>query len=1249
MVIIKYIKEHVYYLRFFTVAKIFILPIVFITSSCSNNNDLNEEQIGAPTGTLGKTDSILPPVTVLITNPDTACVKGCPPPNIISLPRIPNNQAPTLQNGEIQKLLPPEKKTAILLSNYQNYNTSNGLCSDAINCSIIDKMGNLWLGSAFDGVIRYDGKTFTNFTKQNGLPSNEIRSIMEDKLGNIWLGTNGGGLSRYDGKSFTNFSTAQGLGNNSVLAILEDKSGDIWLGTSGGISRYNSQTNRIKYGKLFKNFIMFQNNIVSDIIEDKKGNLWFASDRSGVAKYDGKRFSNYTNAHGLSSNSIRCIYEDKSGAIWFGSYNGVSRYKPQPDSIFQPKSIANYTVEQGLVDNRVKKIMEDKMGILWFATAGGLSSYNPMSAGDKGVMFSNFTSAQGLANNSVSSISVDKSNNLWFGTNGSGVSRFEGNALKNFTTSQGLGNNKIRSIMQDKSRNLWFGGGYGGASCYNGISFTNYSKDQGISISNAVFSIIEDKKGNLWFGTYNKGVSRYDGKCFTNYSKAQGLVHDVVLCMIEDKKGNLWFGTSGGGISCYNGKFFTNYNIEQGLVNNIILCITEDKKGNIWFGTYQGGVSCYDGKSFINYTTAQGLPSNVISSITEDKMGNLWFSGDNGLARYDGESFINYTMSDGLPDKLIAQIVLTHEEYIALGTNNGLAMLVGFSPLSSQKNNSIDIVEAQNSLTNKQLRNYSPIFEIYNPSTGYAIKNTNIGQNAMYKDSQGILWIGTGADRIGLVRFDYSQVNKKNELPKVFIQGIKINDENICWYDLNQRNSSQIKNNHSKNYTDSLSLLPVINEEILTQGRVLTDAERKTMLSKYKDIQFDSIRKFYPVPENLVLPHELNNITFDFAAIEPAKPELIRYKYKLENYDKEWSSATNKTTVTFGNINEGVYTFKLKAQKIGVNAGGSDSWSEPITYAFKVLPPWWRTWWMYSVYGVLAITFIVFIVWWNGRRLRARAKVLSEEVRIATFTIVQQKKMVEEKHKEITDSINYAERIQRALLASKKILDENLSNYFIFFKPKDVVSGDFYWATKLDNNNFVLVTADSTGHGVPGAIMSILNIACLDKAVTKSIMSPELILNETRRLVIEYLKNDGSREGGKDGMDGSLLSFDFKNSKLYCASAYNPIWIIRGVELIEIKADRMPIGKSDKDNTPFTLQTFILQKGDIVYTLTDGFADQFGGMSGKKFKYKQLQELLLSISNETMEIQKQKLNETFDNWKGSLEQIDDVCLIGIRI
>jgi serine phosphatase RsbU (regulator of sigma subunit) len=260
-----------------------------------------------------------------------------------------------------------------------------------------------------------------------------------------------------------------------------------------------------------------------------------------------------------------------------------------------------------------------------------------------------------------------------------------------------------------------------------------------------------------------------------------------------------------------------------------------------------------------------------------------------------------------------------------------------------------------------------------------------------------------------------------------------------------------------------------------------------------------------------------------------------------------------------------------------------------------------------------------------------------------------EKEIVEEKHQEITDSINYAERLQRSLMASKNILDKNLTEYFIYFNPKEAVSGDFYWASELKNGKFLLACADSTGHGVPGAIMSMMNMNSLKESVKEGFVSPNEILNETRKIVIETLANDGSEDGGKDGMDCSLLSFDFKNDKLEFALANNPLWIIRNEGRIEYKADKMPIGRHDMQHIPFTKHEIDLQKGDLIYIFTDGFADQFGGPKGKKFKYATFNNLLLENSNNSIIGQRSILSDTFLQWKGNFEQTDDVCVIGIRI
>ena len=300
----------------------------------------------------------------------------------------------------------------------------------------------------------------------------------------------------------------------------------------------------------------------------------------------------------------------------------------------------------------------------------------------------------------------------------------------------------------------------------------------------------------------------------------------------------------------------------------------------------------------------------------------------------------------------------------------------------------------------------------------------------------------------------------------------------------------------------------------------------------------------------------------------------------------------------------------------------------------------------YFLFGVLALAMIFGAIIFNRFKLANKQKGIIEKQK----QIVDQAfNGLEEAHKEITDSINYAERIQRSFLAADQLLNENLNEYFVYFNPKEAVSGDFYWAGKLANGNFAMVNADSTGHGVPGAIMCILNVSSIEKAVENNATSPPDIFNQTRKTIIERLKKDGSDEGGKDGMDASLISFNKGKTKMTYVAAQNSIWIIRDGVFTEIKPEKMPVGKHDNDDIPFNGGEYDIQKGDQIYTLTDGFQDQFGGPKGKKFMIKRMREYVLSISHLPMAEQHQKLNEAFSDWKGDLEQVDDVCVIGVRI
>jgi serine phosphatase RsbU (regulator of sigma subunit) len=285
---------------------------------------------------------------------------------------------------------------------------------------------------------------------------------------------------------------------------------------------------------------------------------------------------------------------------------------------------------------------------------------------------------------------------------------------------------------------------------------------------------------------------------------------------------------------------------------------------------------------------------------------------------------------------------------------------------------------------------------------------------------------------------------------------------------------------------------------------------------------------------------------------------------------------------------------------------------------------------------------------------KEKKKILRDQNIVLEQQVAERTLELSQKNKDITDSINYAQRIQRALLAGEEMLSTHFREHFVFFQPKDIVSGDFYWATVLDNGQIALVTADSTGHGVPGAIMSMLNIACLTDAVeARKLTDPGQILDYTRSRIIRQLAKDGSAEGGKDGMDCSILCFELTTNIISYAAANNPVWIARktgdSMELIELDPDKMPVGRHDRQNESFTSRVINVQKDDVIYTLTDGMPDQFGGPKGKKMMYKRLKELLLSLSQLPMKEQQEKLKTAFNDWKKGYEQVDDVCLIGVRI
>jgi ligand-binding sensor domain-containing protein/signal transduction histidine kinase len=895
----------------------------------------------------------------------------------------------------VQAGAPQVKPAKIPKGNFTHYNTEDGLTLSSVTCSFLDSRGNVWFGTPGGGVSMFDGKYFTNYTTAQGLSYNSITAITEDKAGNMWFATDGGGVSRYDGRVFTKYSVENGLPSNSVASLAVDHEGRIWMSCIGfGVTRFD--------GAVFTT-ITEEDGLLSDlaapILIDNDGKVWIAVGRKGVQVYDGKTFVNYTSEHGLANDIVWSMAKDSKGNIWLGTNGGLSK--------FDGKGFTSFTKKDGLISTSVRNVTTDSKGNVWMGMYTGVMKFD-------GETFQAWESPQGLIHDIVLTISEDKGGNMWFGTYGGGISRYAGNAIATFSTDHGLTYNTVFAIFQDSKGNLWFGTEDGGVSCFDGEKFYNYDETTGL-VSSSISSITEDKSGNIWFASF-QGVSKFNGKTFTNFTKEQGLVSTSVQSITEDKAGNIWFATLEG-VSWYDGRSFKSLTKKEGLPDDRILYVMCDSRGNMWFGTDSHGAVMYDGRNFKAFDIKNGLPNNSIWTIHEDQSGNFWFgSHGGGISRFDGRSILVFGTHEGMADGVVYDMEEGADGTIWVGTNQGLNGLRFITP--EGKRVGAGLISEDNQILKS---GYRHDWEIINVKAGYPVKDVNTNamrmtKRALPKGSEadiGVLWVGCGDDRV--VRFNPNAMVKSNEPPRVFLRGIKIREEKICWYSL--------KSGDKLTTEDSLL---VTQQEIQTFGRTLTRIERDTLRLLFSGVRFDGIRPFVQLPENLVLPYRHNHITLEFGAVETGRNFLVRYQYMLSGQDDNWRSATDRVEVTYGNLWEGDYTFRLRAMS------PDGVWSEPILYSFTVLPPWWRNWWMYALYVVMAFTLTLAIVRWRERNLKRERDILERKIKMRTSAVVHQKEeaerqksLVEEKNQEISRQKEeleaQAEKLQESNMIKNKL------------------------------------------------------------------------------------------------------------------------------------------------------------------------------------------------------------------------------------
>jgi serine phosphatase RsbU (regulator of sigma subunit) len=360
----------------------------------------------------------------------------------------------------------------------------------------------------------------------------------------------------------------------------------------------------------------------------------------------------------------------------------------------------------------------------------------------------------------------------------------------------------------------------------------------------------------------------------------------------------------------------------------------------------------------------------------------------------------------------------------------------------------------------------------------------------------------------------------------------------------------------------------------------------------------------------------------------------------LEGADNDWQPVTDQTRVTYPALASGKYTFKVMAS----NSQGV--WNkEPVTFSFIIKPPFYRTWWFIIFSVIIIVLIIVAYIKIREQNLIKEKLLLEEKVEERTVEVVQKSMEIEEKNRDITASIRYAERIQRAMLPR----EDTFVDTFVLFMPKDIVSGDFYWMYDNGISQFIAV-CDCTGHGVPGAFMSIIGHNSLHKVVREfGITQPSAILDQLNTEVLKALMQR-NEETINDGMDMALISFNKKNFSLHFAGAYNPLYLVRNGEVTAYKGDRFPIGMTAiGEKKSFSNQEVEIRPGDMLYMCSDGYADQFGSPEVKKYKSGNVKKLLTEIWSLPVVEQRQRLEDEIIRWRGDLPQVDDILFVGMRI
>ena len=739
----------------------------------------------------------------------------------------------------------------------------------------------------------------------------------------------------------------------------------------------------------------------------------------------------------------------------------------------------------------------------------------------------------------------------------------------------------------------------------------------------------------LWVGTVGEGIASKTNNYFTFFFRNKLIHKKYSYLLVNDV---YLYVASGNDILKYSKHDFNlidSWGVINGLPDNQATCFTFNKDSTLFVGTEEKGLY-YKNKNtdqFQKVKLSSDLLSNSIRSICSLN-GKLWVGTLNGVFQVDEKTLgiTSYGISTGLSHNSVGY-VYSYKNAIYVGSKSAY--------LSKFKGDDI---------------------KNYQLSTELNLVNINMIQ----ADSYDNLWISSKDNGLFVITGDsiqeagmsfVVQYDVSDGLLSNYCYGVSVDNKNNIWvthdggiskYDKDKNEFKYYNEQDGLNISFSESAISHWDNELWfgTDNGIIRYNVEEEFINKIPPItSIKSIKindKIENVSNQIDLPYGEYDFEFIFNGLSLIKSDNVTYQFRLLGYDEKWSDKLPLDLAKYPKLSDGEYTFQVRSYNSDLILG------DVVEFKILIEKPFWKKWWFYLIIFISVVVLVTLVIKIRERSLIIYQKTLENQLELRTKEVVDQKEKIEEINKDLTDSINYAKRIQIQLLPEKDRFRSILPSSFILYKAKDIVSGDFFWIKEIDDE-IILVCADCTGHGVPGGFMSMIGSILIHEAVMfHKKIDPSDILKEIDVNIKTVLHQKDDYESNKDGMDLAIININKKTGKLRFSGAIRPCHIYRKGSANILSGDRYSIGGYIVDNKDFTTKEFQLEKGDFIYLFSDGYADQFGGERVKKLKMSGFNGLLDELSSAPMDSQYELASNFLNTWKGENAQMDDVLLIGLE-